>query len=216
MNPLSLDELRAAILEGEGRRIEFKRGLPNDVKVARSLCAFANTRGGLLFIGVGDHGELEGAPRPDETARKLAEIAARRIDPPIVPRVEQFSIDGVRLIVARVAASRSRPHAVLSDGEPPEVVVRSGSSNRAASRQTLAALKNGRGARSSLGAFERGVLEFVESRSTSDPNAGATAADFARARNVGLQRARRAFTRLEREGFLIGVGIGPNRRYQAS
>jgi predicted HTH transcriptional regulator len=210
------DELRAAILEGEGRQVEFKRGLPSDAKVARSLCAFANTRGGLLFIGVGDRGELEGAPHPEEAARKLVEIARRRILPPIEPRIAVTSIDGVRVVVARVAASRSRPHAVLHEHEPAEVVVRSGSSNRVASRQTLAALKNGRGSRSKLDAFEKSVLEFVESHATKDPNGGATVAEFARGRNVGVQRARRAFTRLEREGFLIGVGLGQGRRYHAA
>ena len=57
-------ELVLSIAEGEGKSLEFKRGLPRDVRVARTLCAFANTRGGLLLIGVGDRGEIVGAPRP--------------------------------------------------------------------------------------------------------------------------------------------------------
>ena len=213
---MNLDELRAAILAGEGREVEFKRGLPNDRKIARSLCAFANTRGGLLFIGVGDNGELEGAPHPELTARKLAEISLRTIVPSIAPRIEVVLLDGAILVVARVAASRSRPHAVLRDDDPPEVVVRSGSSNRIASRPTLAALKNARRSRSTLGRFEKSVLEFVDARESRDPNAGVTVVEFARASNVGVQRTRRTFTRLEREGFLIGVGIGGGRRYQSS
>jgi hypothetical protein len=105
---------------------------------------------------------------------------------------------------------------VLRDDDPPEVVVRSGSSNRIASRATLAALRNARKSRSTLDSFERSVLDFVDALETRDANAGATVAEFARARNVGVQRARRTFARLEREGFLIGVGIGAGRRYQSS
>ncbi len=213
---LNVEELRAAILAGEGREVEFKRGLPNDQKIARSLCAFANTRGGLLFIGVTDSGELEGAPQPEATAKKLALVAAQWIEPAIAPRIEVIAIDGVRLVAVHVAASRSRPHAVLRRGEEPEVVVRSGSSNRSASRSTLAALRNARKSRSTLDSFERNVLEFVDDRQSSDPNGGVAVAEFARARNVGAQRTKRAFARLEREGFLIGVGIGAGRRYQSA
>jgi predicted HTH transcriptional regulator len=213
---MNQDELRAAILDGEGREVEFKRGLPNDQKIARSLCAFANTRGGLLFIGVGDRGELEGAPHPEATAKKLALISLRQIVPPIAPRIEVVSLDGTQLVVAHVAASRSRPHAVLRSDAAPEVVVRSGSSNRSASRPTLAALKNARRSRSTLDSFEKSVLDYVDGLETKDPNAGATVHEFARARNVGVQRTRRTFTRLEGEGFLIGVGIGKGRRFQSA
>ena len=86
---LNADELRAAIRSGEGREVEFKRGLPSDYKVARSLCAFANTRGGLLFIGVGDRGELEGAPHPAQTLQKLREIARLRVAPPLEPWIKR-------------------------------------------------------------------------------------------------------------------------------
>lgn len=213
---MDLNELRAAILAGEGREVEFKRGLPNDQKIARSLCAFANTRGGLLFIGVDDNGELEGAPHPEATARQLALVARQWIEPAIAPRIEVVTLDGAQLVVAHVAASRSRPHAVLRAADTPEVVVRAGSSNRSASRATLAALKQARRSRSTLDSFEKSVLEFIERLSTGDPNAGVTVTEFARARNVGVQRAKRTFTRLEREGFLIGVGVGSGRRYQCA
>lgn len=52
------ERLREVIAAGEGRQVEFKRGLPRDEKTARTLVAFANTRGGLLIVGVGDRGEL--------------------------------------------------------------------------------------------------------------------------------------------------------------
>ncbi len=213
---LNLEELRAAIDAGEGREIEFKRGLPQDEKIARSLCAFANTRGGLVFIGVGDDGELEGAPHAEQTAEKLREIARDLIEPAIAPRIEIVAIEGVRLVVARVAASRERPHAVLRRDAPPEIVVRAGSSNRVASRATLAALRDARRSRSTLDSFEKRVLDHIDRTAGSDPNAGPTVAEFARAHNLGVQRARRTFLRLEREGFLIGVGLGSGRRFQSA
>ena len=116
-------------------------------------------------------------------------------------------------MVARVGASRQRPHAVLREDKPDEIVVRSGSSNRVASKPTCAALRNARRSRSTLDELERSVLDYVESLGTSDPNSGATVQQFARARNIGAQRAKRTFLRLEREGFVLGTGVGAGRRF---
>lgn len=212
--PIDVEELRAAIRAGEGREVEFKRGLPSDYKVARSLCAFANTRGGLLIIGVDDRGELEGAPHPQATAMKLREIAAKRVSPPLEPSIRCVRLDGVQLVVVRVAASRQRPHGVLDEDQRLETVVRAGSSNRVASKASELALRNARRSKSSLDELERSVLDFVERNAGADPNGGVSVQGFAQARNVGAQRAKRAFLRLEREGFLLGFGVGPSRRYR--
>ncbi|MBK8177749.1 MAG: ATP-binding protein [Planctomycetes bacterium] len=189
--------------------MEFKRGLPSDAKVARSLCAFANTRGGLLFIGVGDRGELEGAPHPEETARKLVEIARRRILPPIEPRIAVTSIDGVRLVVARVAASRSRPHAVLHEHRPEEVVVRSGSSRS----RGLAADARGveerprRRARSWM--RSRRASRVRRGHATKDPNGSATVAEIRPRPQRRRQRARPPGLAPGARGFPDRRGSGP-------
>ena len=76
---LDADSLRALIAEGEGVRLEFKRGLPRPERLARTLCAFANTRGGLLVVGVEDNGRPYGVPRPTEVLAELRRVAAEAI-----------------------------------------------------------------------------------------------------------------------------------------
>ena len=51
--------------------------------------------------------------------------------------------------------------------------------------------------------------------SESTNTGGVTIQAFARAHNVGLQRARRAFVALERNGRLVAHGFGARRVYQA-
>ena len=48
------------IESGETRHTEFKRGLGDLRAVGRAICAFANTEGGVLILGVADTREIVG------------------------------------------------------------------------------------------------------------------------------------------------------------
>lgn len=214
---LSDVELRAILDEGEGRMLEFKRGLPRDDKTARSLCAFANTRGGMLAIGVTDRGEIWGVPQPREIMARLRHIAEERVEPPVRMALQSVSIEGHHVVCCRVPVSRERPHAVVREDGHREIVVRAGSSNRVAQGATLAALRSASGAKHGLDDLERAVLGFVASRTQHGAASGAaTVQAFADAHNVGRQRARRAFIALERAGMLVGHGSGARRLYECA
>ena len=203
-------ELARAIAEGEGKRLEFKRGLPGDAKVARTLCAFANTRGGLLLIGVGDRGELVGAPRPRQTMEELRRVAGERLEPPLRVTVGSVALGGRTLVWCSVPVSAARPHAAVGDDGAREVVARVGASNRRASGATLKAIEAQRHSSARLDPLQRQVLAWLEGLGRAAAGA-ATAAAYARAHNVGLQRARQPFTRLELAGRIVGHGA-PSRR----
>ena len=207
-------ELRAWIASGEGRDLEFKRGLPRDRKTARTLCAFANTRGGRLLVGVTDRGEVYGVSRPREVVARLREICRTELDPALDVVLKSVRLDGKSVVCCSVPLSPSRPHAVVGDDDgTQEIVVRVGASNRRARGATLEALRRPRG-KSGLDALQKRVLAWVEARSHSaQPGGSVTVRDFAKPHNIGMQRARRAFVQLEREGRLVGHGSGPNRVY---
>lgn len=212
---LTEEELLELIAQKEGRTLEFKQGLPRDEKTARTLCAFANTRGGYLLVGVMDNREVCGAPRPRETMATLRRIAAELLEPPIEIQATLVSVRGKPVIAVRVNASRQKPHSVLREEREPEVVVRVGASNRGATGATLDALRNTPRTGKPSDALERRILEWIASRNTKArlPGGDATVARFAKAQNVGLQRAQRAFVRLERDGYLVAHGRGGARAY---
>ncbi len=212
---LDAAELAARIAEGEGRSLEFKRGLPRPEKLARTLAAFANTRGGLLLIGIGDRGEVFGAPRPRATLASVREIAEHGVEPPLKVELALVELEGKSIVCCSTPLSPLRPHAAIGvDGER-EVVTRSGSSNRAADGPTRRAIVEQRTNKRSLDALEKRVLEWVDERTrrgaatTSDATVGA----FCAAANIGKQRARRAFVELERAGLLVGHGFGARRAF---
>lgn len=207
------ENLRERIAAGEGKDLEFKRGLPRDEKAARTLCAFANTRGGILLVGIGDRGETLGAPHPRETVERLRTIALTRLQPPLAVQLGRVELDGLPVVWCSVPTSPTRPHAVLHDSGEREIVVRAGSSNRVASGAVLASIRAQRTRASGQDPLQRAVLEWVArvNQGGREPGGRATVQAFAKARNVGVQRARRAFTELELAGALIGHGHGTKR-----
>jgi predicted HTH transcriptional regulator len=212
---ISEAELLERIAEGEGRSLEFKRGLPRDERLARTLCAFANTRGGLLLVGVEDDGRIVGAPRPRETASEIRRIARDFVEPPVRVEVRPVRCEEGVVVVARVNVSPERPHRLLRSDRDHEIVVRVGASNRVARGATLAALRAQRTASRPRNELERQILAWVRKRvrRSSHPGGDATPAGFGKAHNIGVQRARKAFVRLENDGLLVGHGRGSGRYY---
>jgi predicted HTH transcriptional regulator len=54
------------IAEGEHETQDFKFRIDDQKKIARTLCAFANTKGGRLLIGVKDNGKISGCYPEEE------------------------------------------------------------------------------------------------------------------------------------------------------
>ena len=204
---LSADHVLEICARGEGRGVEFKRGLPGAAKTARTLCAFANTRGGMLLVGVTDRGEVYGVPEARAVARALRELARDRVSPPLAVEVAPVAVGEHRVVCCSVPLSPDRPHRLLRDDGSEELVVRVGASNRRATGATLKALQQPRQA-SAPTPLEREVLAWVDGRTD------ATIARFARSHNVGVQRARRTFVQLERAGRLVAHGLGARRVYE--
>ena len=61
-----LDILRR-IESGEGEQTEFKRGLGDLSSIGRTICAFANTRGGVIILGVSDSQQITGVKEDAES-----------------------------------------------------------------------------------------------------------------------------------------------------
>ncbi|MBK7645519.1 MAG: ATP-binding protein [Planctomycetes bacterium] len=210
-----MQDLQSCIRRGEGVRLEWKRILPREERAARTLCAFANTRGGLLLVGVTDRGKVHGVHHPEEVCATLLRIARHNIDPPLPLELQVLEVGGPRIVACSVPWSKDRPHALLAEGGERQILVRVGSSNQPADGPTLRGVKAARRSTRGLGELERKVLEWVsaQARSSQHPGGTASVARFAQSANVGEARARRSFVRLETLGLLVGHGAGRARIY---
>jgi hypothetical protein len=107
------------VAEGEHVRQDFKYVIPDVVKIARSISAFANNDGGQLLIGVKDNGVVAGVRGGDEDIYVVEQAARRYCEPPQDVEFTAFSVDsGVVVVRARIARAEHRPVSVReSDGE---------------------------------------------------------------------------------------------------
>lgn len=105
------------IAEGEHQQQDFKFAINDSRKIAITLCAFANTDGGTLLIGVKDNGAVVGV-NPDEEIH-MVEAAAQMYCRPVVNFKSQLWKTAQRYVLeVMVPPSEERPHYVIeSDGK---------------------------------------------------------------------------------------------------
>ena len=103
----NLTELLEKIYLGEDATIEFKRALPHRNSLADEIAAFANTRGGVILIGVDDDGKIIGIDRHalDTAEKTVIEICADSIDPIVLIFTEKLRIDDKNLLKIEVPRS---------------------------------------------------------------------------------------------------------------
>jgi hypothetical protein len=88
------DKVLALIKQGEGELIEWKdsRILKDAFKLARSISALSNQKGGFVLIGVKDDGIIEGLKFKKEHEEHIMNIASENCSPPIRPHFESVTI----------------------------------------------------------------------------------------------------------------------------
>ena len=136
----SLSELIEKIHLGEDSTIEFKRQLPRRDSLADEIAAFANARGGVILIGVDDHGDIVGLGQHnlDQTEKTVVEVCRDSIEPQVSIFTEKLQFDGKVLLKVEV------PRSLFVHKSPGGYIARQGSSKREMPTDQLARLLQSR------------------------------------------------------------------------
>ena len=95
--------------QGEGLHLDFKFGITDAAKIARSLSAFANTDGGKLLIGVKDNGAIRGIQSEEEFF--MIENAAQNYCKPVVHfKSKEWMMRGKKVLEVSIPVSDKKPH----------------------------------------------------------------------------------------------------------
>ncbi|RDV14016.1 ATP-binding protein [Pontibacter diazotrophicus] len=104
-----MDELQRLILLGENDTVDFKQRVTQPEKIARTLVSFANTRGGIILIGVKDNGTISGID-PEEEKHTLQMAADFYCDPPVPVQYEEVEEDHRTVLKVIIEESKVKPH----------------------------------------------------------------------------------------------------------
>ncbi|MEJ5993215.1 ATP-binding protein [Pedobacter sp. Du54] len=100
-------ELTSLIGRPENETLEYKAVLPPSRVVAKIICAFANTEGGFLVLGVTDDLQVNGLS-DDLHANEITHKAIDLLSPHPVVTYQYFTYHGKRLYVIKVAKSADK------------------------------------------------------------------------------------------------------------
>lgn len=118
-------------MQYESERIEYKSQMVNDIY--KEVVAFANTDGGVIYIGIDDNGNLTGIDNVDETYTRLTNGIRDAIAPDVTMFVKYVLQDN-KVIQIEIGEGSYKPYYLKSKGMKPNgVYIRQGASSVQAS-----------------------------------------------------------------------------------
>ncbi len=94
----------------ESERVEFKESLSDFEKIIITAVAFANTKGGEIYIGIKDNGELVGVKIGKDTIEKIANRIISSIEPTLSVSIDLINIEGKNVIKIEVPEGENKPY----------------------------------------------------------------------------------------------------------
>ncbi len=133
--------IKKLILEGEGISLDFKNSITSCEKIAKTLVAYANNKGGKLLIGVADDGKIVGVKAEEEEKYMINKAAHLYCKPALEPKFEEVYIDDKIVLVVDIRESDMKPHYSFSEDKKWWVYIRVNDKSILASKIVVDVLK---------------------------------------------------------------------------
>lgn len=128
------------IKQPEGRRLELKVQVPAVSDLAKTIVAFSNDAGGVLYIGVQDEPrEVIGVPEEDliKLEEQLSSLIYDNCYPVIVPEISFLNFESKYLLKVQIYRGNNLPYYLKSKGKLEGTYIRVGSTNRLATQEII-------------------------------------------------------------------------------
>ncbi len=186
------------IQEGEGIQQDFKKTISSQIKIAKTIVSFANTRGGRLIIGVNDQGKITGIKSEEEIY--MIEGAAEFYSKPEIPvEFHLFEIQNKSVLVVEVPESNHKPHYAKDEEGKWWVYIRVNDQSVLASKIVVDVLKKETNQEDILIEYsskEKALLQYLEK------NQRITLNEFTKLVNISRRRASRIIVNLICSGII--------------
>lgn len=124
-------EIQEIIRRGENLQVELKQNLDNPDRVLKTVVAFANTRGGRIFMGASDDTRIIGFEHDKNS--QIENYITGNLDPLPNFEVSNVFVNQIPITIIEVPEGDNKPYSHRELG----FFVRSGSSNRSATRTDM-------------------------------------------------------------------------------
>ena len=169
MDPRQVQQLRNLVSHGEGASLEFKRKATFPQKIVREMIAFANTKGGILLLGIGDDGCLAGLKHPEDELHVMTE-ALKKVRPSMQYTVTLIPIANTRMVIQYVIPeSKRKPHYIIDEKKMKESFVRVDDKSIKASRELREIVKRKqrmKDIRFHYGEHEKFLMQYLDEKKT--------------------------------------------------
>lgn len=191
--------IKRMIIEGEGVTLDFKKTITSCEKIAKTLVAFANNKGGRLLIGVLDDGMIKGVKSEDEEKYMITRAATFFCRPALEPIFEEIYIDAKLVLVAGIEPSNLKPHYSLGEDGKWWVYIRIKDKSMLASKIVVDVLKksnNQDGVLIEYSSKEKALLEYLHLQDR------ITVKEYCDLLNLSRRRAQRILVNLVLSGVI--------------
>ena len=192
--------IKRVILAGENVNIDFKKTISNCEKIAKTLVAFANNKGGKLLIGVADDGTIKGVKAEEEEKYMINKAAHQFCKPAIEPIFEEYMVDDKLVLVAEIPRSDTKPHYALDEQGKWWVYFRVQDKSVLASRILIEVLKKDGDNEGTLIAYseqEKLLLEYL------GENGRITLKEFSKLTRSAYKKAQKIIVNLILSGIIL-------------
>lgn len=114
------DYVKELLKSEEGVQLDFKQSITNQLKISKTMAAFANTTGGRLVIGISDNRQIIGIDAEEEMYM-IEEANRKYIMPPIDLDYTIYAIDYLGdeklkeelfILIVDIPESVMKPHSI--------------------------------------------------------------------------------------------------------
>lgn len=186
------------IANGENEVLDFKKTISSASKIAKTLSAFANHKGGTLLVGVNDNKTISGVRSEEE--KYMLEMAANfYLKPPISIEIKEWEFGGKMVLEAIIPAGNQKPYYAKDEEGKWWVHIRVNDQSLLASKIVVDVLKRNSTNQSNLIRYtenEQAILRHL------DKNQRITLKEICKMLNISRWRAQRILVALVSAGVL--------------
>ncbi len=127
----------------ESSKLEFKKTIPENDQIIKTIIGFCNQKGGKLILGVESNGNIVGVPNEDiqRTMEFINKSIFEASSPPIIPLVYVQRIADKIILIIEVSSGMNKPYFRKSEGLDRGAYIRLGRSTLRATSDIIEELK---------------------------------------------------------------------------